>query len=462
MTRKTDFCVLILAAGKGTRMKSSVPKSLQLLAGMPMLFHILKTAEATNPKEIGVVVGHQAKRLEETVKENAKKWSLKKKIRFIEQKHLTGSGTAIKESADFLKKFKQVLVLCGDTPLFEEKTLKDFVKDFYKSKVIASVLTMNIPNPKGYGRIIKDKQGYLSKIVEESQTDEKTKRIQEVNSGVYFFDIKQGLNAIKKLKRKGPKKEYFLTDTVEILNKKDKIKTFNIKDFNQAMGINSKKHLAIAEKFLRQRTLEKFLDKGVNIIDVSNTYIDGSAKISADATIYPGCHILGKSKIASGAKIGPNAYIENSEIGKNAVIKMGSYITDSKVGATAQIGPYAHLRPESDIRENVKIGNFTEVKKSVIGKGSKVPHLSYVGDSTIGTKVNVGAGTITCNYDGKNKHKTIIEDEVFVGSNVNFVAPIKIGKKSVIGAGSTITEDVPANKLVIARSRQIEKKKKGK
>ncbi len=440
--KNTDFSILIMTAGKGIRMRSNLPKSLQILAGMPIIAHILQTVQKLNPSRIGVVVGEKNGLLEKTIRENIKKWSLKSKIEFMVQKKADGTATAVKCAGKFLKKHKKVLILCGDTPMFEPTTLLNFKKDFIKHKVLCSVLTSHTDNPHGYGRIVRDMRKNVKKIVEEGEANTETKKIKEVNSGVYIFDTKALLSTLDKIKMNPKKHEYYLTDAIELLHTKGKIKTFIMGDFKQAMGINSKKHLAQAEKILRQKTLEKLMDSGVVIIDPENTYIDGKTKIGRDTIIQP------------------NVYIENSTIGKNCVVKMGSYIVDSKIGNGVQIGPYAHLRPESDIGDNAKIGNFSEIKKSKIGTGSKVPHLSYVGDSVIGKKVNIGAGTITCNYDGKNKHKTIIGDNVFVGSNVNFIAPVKIGSGVKIGAGSTITEDVSKNKLVIARARQIEKKSK--
>lgn len=439
--KNSDFCVLITAAGKGTRMGSDLPKSLQVLAGMPIIAYILQTAQKLNPSRMGIVVNERNGLLEKAIIENAKKWSLKTKVEFMVQKKADGTAPAVKCASNFLKKHKKVLILCGDTPMLEQKTLINFKKDFSKRQPLCSVLTSRTPNPHGYGRIVKDKQNIIH-IVEEDHATEQIRKIKEVNSGVYIFDIKALFSVLGKIKPKGNKKEYYLTDAIELLGKKGKTTKFNMGDFKQAMGINSKKHLAEAETILRHKTLDKLMASGVGIIDPANTYIDGKTKIGRDTIIQP------------------NVYIENSKIGKNCTIKMGSYIVDSKIGNGVQIGPYAHLRPESDIGDNAKIGNFSEIKKSKIGAGSKVPHLSYIGDSVIGKKVNIGAGTITCNYDGKNKHKTTIGDNVFVGSNVNFIAPVKIGSGAKIGAGSTITENISKNTLAIARARQIEKKPK--
>jgi len=427
-----------------------LPKSLQPLAGQPIIAHILQTAEKLSPSKVGIVVSEKNGLLEKQVRANIKNWSLKNNIEFIVQYKADGTASAVKCASSFLKKHKKVLILCGDTPLLESNTLLNFKKDFCKHQPACSILTFDNKNPHGYGRIVKDKKGNVLEIVEENHATDEIKKINEVNSGVYIFDIPSLLSVLGKIKKKGKKQEYYLTDAIELLNKKTLAKhviASKLKQgegasstFKQAMGINSKKQLAEAEKILRHKILDKLMASGVTIVDPDSTYIDANTKIGKDTIIQP------------------NVYITNSKIGKNCIVKMGCYIVDSKVANKVELGPYAHLRPQSDIRNNAKIGNFSEIKKSIIGEGSKVPHLSYVGDSVLGKKVNVGAGAITANYDGKNKYKTIIGDNVFVGSNVNLIAPVKVNSGAKIGAGSTITEDVSKNSLAIARTRQIEKK----
>ncbi|MDR0953403.1 MAG: bifunctional UDP-N-acetylglucosamine diphosphorylase/glucosamine-1-phosphate N-acetyltransferase GlmU [Elusimicrobiota bacterium] len=461
MVAKKNLCALILAGGKGTRMKSDLPKPLHKISGAAILAHILKTAQKLNPSEIGVVVGHRAELLKETVLENASLWGIKTPVDFILQKELTGSGTAVKYAANFLKKHSQVLILAGDAPLIKANTLKQLIKTHNQAKAACTVFTVDIDNPKGYGRIVRDNKGHFSAIVEESETDAKTSAIKEVNSGMYIFETAKLLAALAKLRPQGPKKEYYLTDTLALLKQSgQKVEVFKAQDSREAMGINSKKQLAQAGEIMRQEINNALMDSGVTIINPQNTYIDASVKIGADTIIYPNCFISGKTTIAAGCIIGPNCWIEDSVLDTACRLKSSCYITGAKLAKGCQIGPFAHLRPATILKEGVKVGNFTEIKKSVIGKGTKVSHLSYVGDSDFGADVNVGAGTITCNYDGVNKYKTVVKDGVFVGSNTNFVAPVVIGAGAKIGAGSTITQDIPAGSLAIARARQVNMKKK--
>jgi bifunctional UDP-N-acetylglucosamine pyrophosphorylase/glucosamine-1-phosphate N-acetyltransferase len=461
MVAKKNLCVLILAGGKGTRMKSNLPKPLHKISGTEILAHILKTAQQLKPVKIGVLIGHRAELLKETVQNNLTHWGIKTPVDFILQKNLTGSGTAAKDSAPFMKNYSEALILAGDTPLLKPESLKEFIKKHYASKASCTVFTFEADNPKGYGRIIKDAKGNFEKIVEESETDAQTSGVKEVNSGMYIFNTKDLISVLKLLHPQGAKKEYYLTDTLALLCRKGlKVEIFKTQDGKQAMGVNSKKQLADAAKIMREETNNLLMEEGVTIINPADTYIDAVAKIGADTVIYPGVFISGKTIIAKNCIIGPNCWIEDSIIEEGVVLKTGCYMSGAKAGALCTVGPYAHLRPATVLKEGAKVGNFTEIKKSVIGKGSKVPHLSYIGDSEIGAKVNIGAGSITCNYDGINKHKTTIRDRVFVGSNTNFVAPVVIGTGAKIGAGSTIVKDIPAGDLAIARARQVNLKRR--
>ncbi len=464
MVATKNLCVLILAGGKGTRMKSNTPKPLHNICGGPILSHILKTAQALKPAAIGVLTGHQSELVKQTVKDNLEKWGIKTPVEFLLQKELTGSGTAAKDSVPFIKKYDRVLILAGDAPLIQASTLKNLVKTHDKKAAACTVFTVTVENPFGYGRIVKDEDGSFNRIVEQSEADEEIASIKEVNSGMYIFDCAALIKMLPLLKPQGAKKEYYLTDVLGFLKqKKYGVEVFNAEDFTEAMGINSKKQLAEAAKIMRAKINDKLMDEGVTFINPEASYIDPEVKIGADSTVYPNCHIQGKTVIGKNCIIGPDCWIENSKIEDGAIIKSGSYITDSTVGKNCQVGPYAHLRPMAVLKEGSKVGNYVEIKKATIGKGSKVSHLTYIGDTEMGANVNIGAGTITCNYDGKNKFKTIIGDEVFVGSNTNFVAPVKIGKGAKIGAGSTITEDVPCADLAIARARQVNlNRKKGK
>lgn len=456
MVAKKNLCVLILAGGKGTRMKSATPKPLHTICGGPILSHILKTAQQLKPAAIGVLTGHQSELLKQTVKDNLANWGIKTPVEFLLQKELNGSGTAVKDSVPFIKKYDRVLILAGDAPLVRAETLKDLVKTHNKKNAACTVFTVNLDNPYGYGRIVKENDGSFAKIVEQSEADAKTAAIKEVNSGMYVFDCAPLIKMLALLKPQGVKKEYYLTDTLGFLKQKGfNVEVFNAADFTEAMGINSKKQLAQAAAIMRERINNSLMDEGITFINPQVTYIDPEVKIGTDSTIYPNCYIQGNTVIGSNCTIGPDCWIENSKIEDGVNIKSGSYITDSIIRSNCQVGPYSRLRPAAELKEGARVGNYVEIKKAVIGKGSKVSHLTYIGDTQMGANVNIGAGTITCNYDGKNKFKTVIGDNSFIGSNTNFVAPVKVGRGAKIGAGSTITEDVPAEVLAIARARQV-------
>jgi len=459
---KSDLCVLILAGGKGTRMNSALPKPLHKVCGKPMLAHIMQTAQTLRPAAVGVLTGFEAEKAQALIKENLPNWGISAKVEFTLQKILNGSGTAVKDSLPFIKKYKNVLILSGDAPLVRPSTLFAFYKNFVKTASAASVLSVNVYNPYGYGRILRDNKGSFEAIVEEADANPAQKKINEINSGMYIFKTAPLAKALSKLTPKGPKKEYYLTDCVEIFKRGNlKVTAFNAPDETEALGVNSKAQLAEAEAVLRDRKTAELLESGVIIMRPETTDIDAEVTAAPDAVIYPNNFIYGKTQIASGVIIEPNCFIVDSIIEEGAKIKAGSYIESAVVGPRAEVGPYAHLRSGSVLKEKAKVGNFSETKKSVIGRGSKVNHLSYIGDTVMGEHVNVGAGTITCNYDGVNKFKTEIGDNVFIGSNTNLVAPVKLGKNSKTGAGSTITEDVEDGVLALGRARQVNIKNKG-
>ena len=462
MVAKKNLCVLILAAGKGTRMKSSLPKPLHAVCGAPIISYILKAAQALGPAAIGVVVGHESAQVIEAVKAGLASWGVTAPVVFIEQKELTGSGSAVKAALPLLQKFEQVLILNGDTPLLSAQTLQQMMDDFSAKRSAATVLSVSVPNPYGYGRIVRNTQGDFESIVEEVDADAEIKKITEINSGMYVFNSKLLQAALSQLLPQGPKNEYYLTDTLYFIKQMNEpVCVFTAPDFTEALGVNSKAQLAEADQILRARVAVRLMEEGVTLINPQDVYIDDTVKIGADTIIYPGTYILGKTVIGKNCHIEGGVYIKDSTIADNVTLKMGTYVEESTIEDTCQLGPYAHLRPQSVLKKGAKVGNFSEVKKSVIGEGSKVNHLSYIGDTQMGAGVNVGAGTITCNYDGKKKHQTIIEDHVFVGSNVNFVAPVTVRQYAKIGAGSTITKEVPARSLGIARSRQVVLENKG-
>lgn len=462
MVAKKNLCVLILAAGKGTRMKSPLPKPLHTVCGIPIIAHILKAAQALGPAAIGIVVGHGADEVINTVKNNLAAWGVSAPVVFAHQTDLSGSASAVKAALPLIEKFETVMVLNGDTPLLRVQTLEQMFDVYEANGCGALVLGVTVPNPAGYGRIVRAVDGHFENITEDADADEETKKIAEINSGMYVFNSKLLQNALTQLTPQGPKHEFYLTDTLALIKQMNaSVLVFGSDDYEQALGINSKVQLAEAEQILRDRVAKRLMDEGVTLVRPKEVFIDSEVKIGVDTWICPGCYISGKTVIGKNCYIEGNCYIKDSVIGDNVTLKMGTYIEESEVEANCQLGPYAHLRPKSVLKQGAKVGNFSEIKKSVIGEGSKVNHLSYIGDTIMGAGVNVGAGAITCNYDGKNKHQTVLEDHVFVGSNVNFVAPVTVHEYAKIGAGSTITKEVPAEALAIARTRQVVLEKKG-
>lgn len=447
---------VILGAGEGTRMKSCLPKVLHKAAGKELISHVIDCLNnAVKMQKLVVVVGSGSDLVIEYLKQyNAD---------HVLQKERLGSAHALLCAKNKLKNLDgQLIVMCGDTPLVKSSTIKDLLKYHIKNKNSATVLSGMVNNPFGYGRIVRDSNGAVICIVEEKSATKEEKEIKEINSGIYCFDLKVLWKALNKVDNKNNKKEYYLTDVIEILNK-DGYKTdaVALTDEEEILGVNNRVQLAVAEKILRERKNTELMENGVTVVDPKTTYIDSDVVIEQDTVIKPNTFIEGKTKIGKNCVIGPDTTITNCLIKENVFITY-SYIEESEIENGVKIGPFAHIRPKSVLKENVKVGNFSEVKKSVVGYGSKVNHLSYIGDAIIGKNVNIGAGTITCNYDGKNKFQTVINDEVFVGSNVNLVAPVNIGKKVLIAAGSTITDDVLPNKLTIARARQIVKVRKTK
>lgn len=462
MVAQKNLCVLILAAGKGTRMKSALPKPLHRVCGLPMIAHSLRAAQSLNPGAICVVVGHEAPRVMEEIKQNLHDWDVTAPIVFAEQKELNGSAGAVRAALPLLNKFQSVMVLNGDAPMILPGTLQQMYGIFENEQAGALVMGVNVPDPKGYGRIVRAADGSFDCIIEETETDDKTRQINEVNGGMYVFNSKDLISALALLKPQGPKKEYYLTDTLSFIKDfQDPVLVFNLPDYTQALGVNSQADLARAEDIMRARIAKRLMDNGVRLVRPNEVYIDEGVEIGQDTIICPGCYIKGKTVIGKNCRLDGTVFITDSVVGDNVFIKLGTYIEKSVIEDNCEVGPYAHLRPNSTLKTKAKVGNFCEIKNSVIGEGSKVNHLTYIGDTDMGQGVNIGAGTITCNYDGQKKHRTVIGDHCFVGSNVNFVAPVEIKPYSKIGAGSTITKEVPEGSLAIARARQVVLENKG-
>lgn len=453
----THLGVLILAAGEGTRMESVLPKVLHPLGGHPMIVHVLRLANALKPAGIGVVIGHQADQVKPRVEETLKVMGIHRPVQFIRQSELTGSGRAVLESMSFLKKFQTAVVVCGDAPLLTFETVFAMLRIHQEQKAAVTLLSARLSNPRGYGRVVRSPLGEVLKVVEETDATPKEAQIQEVNSGAYCFEVPRLVQVLKEIKSQGPKQELYLTEALELIRSKGfKIQGYVTPAAEEVLGVNNRVQLAQVERVFQRRVLERLMLSGVSILDALHTYVDADVEVGPDTVLHPGTVLRGKTRIGRDCVIGPYTYVEDSSLGNGVEAKF-SVILQSRVLEKSVIGPFSHLRGQSTVGPRARIGNFSEVKASRIGFGSKVPHLSYVGDAEIAEDVNVGAGAITCNYDGVSKHKTIIGPKAFIGSNVNLIAPIKVGRGARVGAGSTITEDVPDDSLAIARARQVVK-----
>lgn len=443
---------IILAAGEGVRMKSSLPKVLHPLCGKPLISWVYDSVKNLNPEKIYIVIGENHNSIRSLFSKN-------EKIVFVTQSKPLGSGNAVRECEKYLKNYSgDCLILCADVPLLSTDTLQRLVSLHRKEHNTLTLLTARVNNPYGYGRICRSLDGDILKIVEENEANRWEKSIKEINSGIYCCIPNVFFPVVKKLSPENKKGEYYLTDCVELLRiRGEKIGSLTLDSPEEVLGINNRKELAATEKIVRNKILDNLMLAGATIVDSEHTYIDVDVSVGEDTTILPGTIIKGKTKIGENCRLGPQTYIEDCSIGNNVEIR-ASFLYGNKVADGVKVGPFSHLRPGSSIGEKARIGNFTEVKKSKIGAGTKVSHLSYIGDSILGKDINIGAGVITCNYDGIAKHRTNIGDKVFIGSNVNLIAPIKVGKETVIGAGSTITKNIPAKSLAIARSREIIKR----
>jgi bifunctional UDP-N-acetylglucosamine pyrophosphorylase/glucosamine-1-phosphate N-acetyltransferase len=443
------IATIILAAGKGTRMKSELVKVLHPILGLPMLSYPVELSlkEIKAEKTI-VVVGHQADRIREMFKDF--------QVEFAIQKEQLGTGHAVLQAIPFLQSFSgTVLILCGDVPLVRRETLRSFIDTYKENGSTLSVLTAVVENPFGYGRILRNSEGWLEKIVEEKDASEEERMIREINTGIFCVKAPFLMEGLREIGKENAQGEYYLTDLVEVAKKRGlRCSAHIVANPVEVMGINTRVDLATANEVLRQKKLKDLMLSGVTVVDPKTTYVDRIVEVGKDSLLYPNCHLQGKTKIGERSIIEPNSKISDSLIGNDVIIRANSVITESKIEEGASIGPFAHLRPLSEVKTKARIGNFVEMKKSVIGKGSRANHLSYIGDSLLGEDVNIGAGTITCNYDGFEKHQTIIGNRVFVGSNVELVAPVKVGNKSSIGAGTTVTKDVPDGALAISRVKQ--------
>ena len=440
-----NVSVVILAAGQGTRMRSDLPKVLQPLAGRPLLEHVIEVAEAVQPNRICVIYGHGGDAVKERFAE--------RKIDWVLQAEQLGTGHAVMQAMPSVQPDETVLILCGDVPLVRAETV-GMLAEAANSESLA-LLTTKLPDPYGYGRIIRDVEDHVTSIVEENDATDEERKIHEINTGLMACSGRHLAQWLGRLAPDNAQGEYYLTDIVACaIEDGVPVVPVGVADYAEVLGINDKRQLAEAEATHRRRAADALMEQGVTLVDPQRIDVRGSLVCGRDVLIDINVVFEGEVELGDGVQVGANTVIRDTSIGAGTVIHPHCVLEQSRIGASCQIGPYARTRPGVEMADDAKLGNFVEVKKSRIGKGSKINHLSYIGDTTIGENVNVGAGTITCNYDGANKHQTTIGDGAFIGSGVELVAPVEIGAHATIGAGSTITKTVPADELTLERSKQ--------
>lgn len=444
---------IILAAGEGTRMKSKTPKVLHRLCGESMLEYVIQTSKDAGIQKNYVIIGHGGEEIREAFKDTDTVFETQP----IGEEYPYGTGYAVMQAIDYIDDNSNVVILYGDTPLITNKTITELM-DYHKEKQNdGTVLTAYVDDPTGYGRIIRDEEKEILKIVEQKDANEEELKIREINSGIYCFKGKELKYALEKIDNDNAQNEYYITDVIKILKEKGcSVGAYIIDDPTEIYGVNSRVQLAFCEKIMRDRINKSHMEKGVTIINPENTYIESSITIGKDSIIYPGVFLKGNTTVGENCIIGENTRIEDSVIGNDVEI-LSSTIEESSVGDGCHIGPYAHLRPNSRLGRNLKIGNFVEVKNSNIGDNSKASHLAYIGDADVGENVNIGCGVVFVNYDGRSKHRTTVDDNAFIGSNSNLVAPVVVKKWGYVAAGSTITDGVEEGDLAIARARQVNK-----
>ncbi len=444
----TNYAI-ILAAGKGTRMKSDLPKVLHKVAGISMLEHVFRSVSAIDPEKTVTVVGHKAELVEQV---------LAGQTDFVRQTEQLGTGHAVMMAEPVLENLTgQTLVIAGDTPLITGESLKNLIDFHINHKNVATILTAEAENPFGYGRIVRNQHDEVLKIVEQKDSSDFEQQIKEINTGTYVFDNARLFEALKNINTNNAQGEYYITDVIGIFRENgEKVCAYTLKDFDESLGVNDRVALATAESVMRRRINQQHMVNGVSFVNPHATYIDVDVEIAPEVQVEANVTLKGQTKIGAETILTNGTYIVDSVIGERAVIT-NSMIEESSVEDGVTVGPYAHIRPGSSLAKDVHVGNFVEVKGSSIGENTKAGHLTYIGNSEVGANVNFGAGTITVNYDGQKKYKTIIGDNVFVGSNSTIIAPVELGDNSLVGAGSTITKDVPADAIALGRGRQINK-----
>jgi len=443
-----DVHIVILAAGKGTRMRSALAKVLHRVAGLPMIDHVLATAATVYPKSRTIVVGHQALIVQAALAGN-------EGITFVVQEPQLGTAHALLTTEPPLRAAKgTVVLLSGDVPLLSPTTLKTLLQRHQTTGAAVTVLTAIVDNPHSYGRIVRSGE-QIARIVEEKDASSAEREIREINSGIYAFALDGLFDAVRSIAAQNSQNEYYLPDLIGIYRQRGLgVETVTVSSPDEIRGINSRRELAEVSRIMRQQKTAELMDGGVTIEDPATAYIDRDVTIGRDTVIHPGVAIEGHTTIGSGCEIHSGARIVDSTIGDRVTVFNHCVITNSRLGDDAHVGPFAHLRNDADVREHARVGNFVELKKTVLGAGSKSMHLAYLGDATIGTKVNIGAGTITCNYDGEKKNPTVIEDGAFIGSDTELIAPVTVGKGAYVGSGTTIRENVPAGALAVSAGKQ--------
>nr|UXE44965.1 bifunctional protein GlmU [uncultured bacterium] len=452
-SKSPRVAIAIMAAGKGTRLKSKLPKVLHEVGGKPLLAHVVSAALRVVPADdVFAIIGHEAERVRESV--------LSTGINFVCQAEQRGTGHALMVAREELAGYDQVVVLSGDAPLITSETISNLLAFHREKHAAMTLLAADLGDPTGYGRVIRKgpRSDEVKAIVEQKVATPQQRKIREINSGFYAFSVKPLYAHIDKLGTDNPHGEYYLTDMAGVLVKaKEKVIAYKTSNPAEILGSNTRAEMVGLDQEIRMAKVRQLMVTGVTIFFPQTCVIDSAVEIGSDTVIEPFVQVLGKTRIGSDCRIRSYSIIKDSEIADGVIVRPGCVMEDSRIGSGAILGPYSHLRPGSEIGEGAHVGNFVETKKIKLGKGSKANHLTYLGDAEIGSGVNIGAGTITCNYDGVNKHKTIIEDGVFVGSDSTLVAPVKIGKGSYVGAASCITDDVPGDSLALARGRQIVK-----
>ena len=439
-------------------MKSARAKVLHELGGLPLITYVCRTAQSLGPEKIYVVVGHQAGEVERAVQAE-----VGDRAAFVTQAEQRGTGDAVMSAQSQLENSDSlVLILSGDVPLIKQATLEAFINQHRAGAAACSILSVRLENPTGYGRIVRDENERFVRIVEQKDATPEEQTVREVNSGIYCFNARKLFAALKRVEPSNQQGEYYLTDVPHLLlSDGDAVNVYLHANAREVSGINTRAELAEFENLMRRNTIRKLMiEDGVTFLDPSHAYVGAEAKVSRDCIIYPGVSIEGKSVIGEGCEIRSGTRITNSRLGNNVVVKDHCLVIDSEIESNCAVGPFAHLRMNTVLEEGSVVGNFVEVKKSRLGRGTKAMHLTYLGDATIGANTNIGAGTVTCNYDGKDKHPTIIEDNVRIGSDTMLVAPVRVGKGSVTAAGSVVTEDVPPDTLVAGVPAVIKKKLK--